>query len=135
MDLAAVTVRVPAAEVISEVFDGEVVVVQLRTGVYYTIPATHTEYWTAFVAGSQPPAVLHAMEGAGVAESASSLVDFLTWGHGEGVLVLEPVPANERGAADPPWGITRFDDMADLMMADPIHDVDYDGEGWHGQAS
>jgi hypothetical protein len=36
---------------------------------------------------------------------------------------LQDLPAGEPT-------LQRFDDMQDLLMLDPIHDLDLDGDGW-----
>jgi len=78
-------------DVLDEVFDGEAVLVNLRTGRYYALDTAATEVWRAVVAGERPL----------------------------------PEPDGDGGAA-----MQVFTDMEDILLLDPIHDVDYDASGW-----
>lgn len=99
-------------DVLDEVFDGEAVLVNLRTGRYYALDARATDVWRAVVAGDPLP------EGTG--GFARRLVD-------EQLAVCdEPLPEPDE---DGPV-MEVFTDMADILLLDPIHDVDYDVAGW-----
>ena len=93
-------------------FDGEAVLVNLRTGRYYALDAAATEVWRAVVAGEPLP------EGSGA------------FAHR---LVEEELAVSD-GALPEPDGegptMQVFTDMADILLLDPIHDVDYDASGW-----
>jgi hypothetical protein len=118
-DLSA---RPVPAEVLAEVFGDEAVVVQLRTGAYYAFDAATTARWTAIAeAGTlgdladddQLPGLLRYLVGQELIEVTGNL------------------PAPEDGAGADRWpGIEKFTDMADLLVLDPIHDIDLDGDGW-----
>ena len=100
-------------DVLDEVFDGEAVLVNLRTGRYYALDAAATEVWRAVVAGEPLP------EGSGA--FAHRLVE-------EELVVADgalPAPDGEGGPA-----MQVFTDMEDILLLDPIHDVDYDASGW-----
>jgi hypothetical protein len=99
-------------DVLDEVFDGEAVLVNLRTGRYYALDARATDVWRAVVAGEPLPP--------GTEGFAGRLVD-------EQLAVSdERFPEPD---ADGPV-LEVFTDMQDILLLDPIHDVDYDAAGW-----
>jgi hypothetical protein len=106
-------------EVLDEVFDGEAVLVNLRTGRYYALDAAATAIWQAVVDGSPLP------EGDDVAPFLRRLVDE------ELVVSGGPLPRHSDGHAAVGGPVMQvFSDMKDILLLDPIHDVDYDGSGW-----
>ena len=95
-------------DVLDEVFDGEAVLVNLRTGRYYSLDAAATVVWRAVVAGEPLPD--------GSAAFARRLVE-------EELAVGDP----PQGAGDEGGPVMEvFTDMEDILLLDPIHDVDYD---------
>ena len=95
-------------DVLDEVFDGEAVLVNLRTGRYYALDAAATEVWRAVVAGEPLP------EGSGA--FAHRLVE-------EELAVSDGAAARARRRGP---AMQVFTDMDDILLLDPIHDVDYD---------
>jgi hypothetical protein len=121
-----------AGDVLSETFDGEAVVVQLRTGAYYAFDAFSTSVWERLTAGDTLGAVV-ARLGAG----AHGDLDVLALAHAfcaEELAVsdaaLPPLPADGTQPGHLHPGVTKFTDMADLLVLDPIHDINLDGDGW-----
>jgi hypothetical protein len=114
--------------VIDEVFDGEAVLVHLETGMYYALTPAATVLWRLLGAGRSPAAVAAATgrdpdEVAGFA--AALVAERLAR-----PAVAEAPPAE---ATDVPAGtpeLQRFSDMQDMLMLDPIHDLDLDADGW-----
>ena len=122
-------VRVPpqAPDVLAEVFGDEAVVVQLRTGAYYAFDAAATVLWMQLWQGNTlaPPIDDD--------ERLAMLAGFLRYLVQEELLQLaSPVP--ELVSDDEEVlgfsGIEKFTDMEDLLVLDPIHDIDLDGSGW-----
>jgi hypothetical protein len=99
-------------DVLDEVFDGEAVLVNLRTGRYYALDAAATAVWRAVVAGEPLP------EGTGA--FARRLV--------EEELAVGDVPDGVGDDGGPVMEV--FTDMEDILLLDPIHDVDYDAAGF-----
>ncbi len=128
------TIRRP--DVIDEVFEGEAVVVNLATGVYFALNADATRVWRAVAAGAPcgPVAQEVAAEtGADPAAVQAVLDAFLTDLAGHALVTLEgAASAGGPPVADVPFApqLQAFSDMEDLLLLDPIHDIDVDGTGW-----
>jgi hypothetical protein len=134
--------RVNAPTVVSEVIDGEAIVMRLDTGTYYSLAGSGAEVWGLVGRSMDVPAVVDwmcaAFEGPRE-EIAAAVRGLVTDLAGEGLLV----PAGESapsGAPAPPEGprrpftppvVNRYTDMQELLLVDPIHEVDE--AGWpHG---
>ena len=132
-----VTVRRP--DVIDEVFDGEAVIVNLRTGRYFAFDAPATQVWRGVLADRPWPALADEIAVAAGAEPeavrsvvARFLAELLEH---ELVVADGSLPEVEDGqvgepSAFPAPSLQVFSDMADLLLLDPIHDIDLDGTGW-----
>jgi hypothetical protein len=102
-------------DVLVEVFNGEAVVVHLTTGVYYSFDAAATALWQALV---------DAAPGEPLSDEVVAFRSYLVTEQ----LASTTEPVEPDGAGWP--GVDRFTDMADLLVLDPIHDIDLDGSGW-----
>lgn len=118
-------------DIISEDFDGDAVILNLATGQYFGMNATASAVWALLMAGAGSGQIAaHMRDGASLAPFVERLVAL-------GLIVpsgaaAEPVAAGDAarlgGLADGPV-VDVFDDLSDLILADPIHDVDAD-MGW-----
>jgi hypothetical protein len=131
-----VRIRAVSGDVLSETFDGEAVVVQLRTGAYYAFDKFSTGVWEQFMADETLGGVVAGLEGMSEKDDRVKL-EVLALAHllcDEELAIadgaLPPVPVDQGEPADRPSGVTKFTDMADLLVLDPIHDIDLDGDGW-----
>ena len=142
--------RINSPRVIGEVLDGEAIIVHLETGVYYSLGGAGADLWAAAQSGATlaqlVDLVLARFSGApaAVAAEIAALVDELV---AEGLLVDDetpPValPAGPRAADPAPFAdrppfvkptLHKYTDMADLLLLDPIHEVDE--QGWPHAAS
>lgn len=128
--------RINAPNVVSEIIDGEAVIVHLGTGVYYSVDQSGAAIWSLIEQGTPLPAIATAVAthyGLPVAEVEPSVQAFANQLLAEGLIVpidtpttLEPVSIEARGAWQPP-ALGRYTDMEDLLLLDPIHDVDETG--------
>src|SRR3954466_3604431 len=117
---------------VAELVEGEVIAINLDTGSYYSLIGPAAEVWNRLVAGFSPQEIL-----AGPAdELADSLQRFIDALLAEGLIRPAsgaPAPAASMPALAPwPSDALRFDhftDMQDLLLLDPIHDVD-ERTGW-----
>jgi hypothetical protein len=121
---AATRTRPRAPEVLSEVFDEEAVVVQLTTGMYYSFDRTTTRWWEAI---ADAPTLGEAAGRLGdYGPALDRLTSFAAYLSAERIADFE----GDLPGAPAEWpGVTRFNDMADLLVLDPIHGVDPES-GW-----
>ena len=136
--------RVNTPPVIHQTLDGEVIVINLDTGTYYSIAGPGAEIWAAVERGSSVEETveeaLHRYDaGRPILEQAvKRFVDELLQ---EQLLVpagedaQAPASAARNGAAVAPFAepfLNRYTDMQELLMLDPIHEVDE--HGWPSTA-
>jgi hypothetical protein len=131
--------RIETPPVIHETLDGEVIVVNLDTGVYYSLSGVAAQIWAAVEAGESPLQIadgLHARYDADRADVEAAVVRFvgelereqLVAGDGDaGVSKTSSVNGTPRPAFVEPV-LQKYTDMQELLLLDPIHEV---GEaGW-----
>lgn len=132
--------RLNAPDVTFEAFEGEVLVIHLRSGSYYSLRGSGTAIWLLALHGRNPEEITRELAAscrvaeAGVALAVDKLVQELV---AEALLVpLDGTPvapdANLPPAvlpsafSDPVFD--RYTDMQQLLLMDPIHEVD--PAGW-----
>ena len=125
--------RINAPDVVAEDFDGQVVILNLANGHYFSLEGCAGDIWAAIEAGHAPDAILASiradrpdMEGAGLAFVTELLKLELILPDAAAPAPSVPVPAAWLG--EPPR-LEVYKDLADLIYADPIHDVD-EQAGW-----
>lgn len=123
--------RVAAPQVVGDVVDGEAIVVDLGSGRYHRLVGAGALVWQAVAEGRTPPTtgpvggLVAALLEAGLIVPESDA--------GDRAVVAG---AADAGAADWPaieddgrLALESFDDLADMLLLDPIHEVDPDA-GW-----
>ena len=133
---------VKAPRVVYEVFNDEVVVLDLESGSYYSMRASAAWIFRAAADGASPGAIAASFARGGDdrghadrADMPATVGAFLDSLVSEGLLVPQPVngappaPLELPGDAGPftPPRFEKFTDMQDLLLLDPIHDVDETG--------
>lgn len=129
--------------VTSERFDDEVVIVDFATGRYHSLQGTAVGIWALVEDGARADDILRDVKGRYEANPTSiedGVLRFLGQLLGEGLIVRvadamesprgqPPAPAEPgaRAQFSPPV-LTTFSDMEDLLVLDPIHEVD--DAGW-----
>jgi hypothetical protein len=118
--------EIAAPDVIAESLDGEVLIVNLATGVYFRGDSNAAQAWTMVTSGSAP--------GSGEASNTPAIAAFVAELLAEG-LIRERSVAAESPAEGPapipsgPFQLEKFEDLQDMLALDPIHDVD-PNTGW-----
>lgn len=132
--------RVRSAEVMSEVLDGEAVIIDLASGRYHGTPGVGATVWQAISAGCSLEAILAevARRHTAVPDDAADQIRRFIEQLAEAGLVVEdsgghasPSSAETPASALTPWSMPRLeshDDLADLLLLDPVHEVTE--EGW-----
>lgn len=108
-------------DVIAECLDGELLIVNLATGVYFRGAVAAAHAWAALTSGADPDAS---------PELSAFAEQLLTEGliRVRGAAGSDNVVSNSQGQATPapagPLELERFEDLQDMLVMDPIHDVD-----------
>ena len=130
--------RVASANVHSKVFGDEVVVLDMKTGTYFSLRGSGVEIWTLIEENASSARIVEALEarydapGSEIATAVYALVDELT----EAELIVGdtsidfggPAPQVAEKAPFSVPEVERFTDMQELLLLDPIHEVD--DSGW-----
>ncbi len=128
-------------DVIDERFDEEYVIVNLRTGTYYSLNATGARIWDCLNAGASRAAILQEMErryDAPPGMLEQHLETLLKEMEREQLIVAENKDASSASATGTtfegerigfvPPHMEKYTDMQALLLLDPIHQVD--DTGW-----
>ena len=143
--------QVNPANVVHDVFeDGEAAIIDLRSGTYFSLNPSATLLWPALVSGtSVADLIAHAVALTGEQHRAAleaSVPGFVAALREQGLLEsvpaaapiapddnpAAPIPTVDSNTFEPP-SFERFDDLQDLLLLDPIHDVS--DRGWPNAAS
>ncbi|MBW0159687.1 PqqD family protein [Sedimentimonas flavescens] len=123
---------VPAGpDIVFEEFDGDLVVLNLSTGRYFGFNPAAAVVWEALMAGSAPRDVAEAMlQTRGLNEFVAELrANDLVVASDMTPVDLAPSLATKLAALGTAPQLEAYDDLADLIVADPIHDTD-EAQGW-----
>lgn len=138
MQMTSITYKgsyaINAPDVVAEDFDGKIVILNLADGRYFSLEGIASQIWSLLVAGSSPAAIFESIESRepSLTRRSSEFVDRLIE-----LKLIRPQEfetGNTPGPIDENWSgeeprIEVFDDLAELILADPIHDVD-EQAGW-----
>jgi hypothetical protein len=132
--------RVTEPNVVFETFDEEIVAVNLDTGNYYSISRSGPKIWMDIVDGFGEDDIVDRARSRHNGEReaiTSEVTSFLNRLIAEGLIVENSNSSPRTAAATKPVAdktpfesprIENYSDMQDLLMLDPIHDVD--PAGW-----
>ena len=126
-------------DVVAEIFDKEIVILNLSDGKYFSLTGMAAHIWKDIIGGRRPANILEQLETinyqhvAAARSFISSLLEqkLIRPVKREGDTAngpLQSVKAATGIDASPPV-LLVYEDMADLILADPIHDVEED-VGW-----
>lgn len=140
------TFRVNAPAVVSEAFEDEIVIIHLESGAYYSLDQSGAAIWQWLQQGMSLAEIndhLSVVYRLGAEEIAHIVSPFIAELTQEQLIVpmnaseqacngLSPAPLGHDGRTSntlfTPPTLTKFTDMQDLLLLDPIHDVD--STGW-----
>jgi hypothetical protein len=122
-----------APDVVAEDFSGQIVILNLGNGHYFSLQGIASPIWALLLAGHAPKDILDSIEKSRqdvVAESSHFIGRLLELN----LIVPRAGTAGPAAPIDAGWDgaspqIDVFDDLAELIFADPIHDVD-EQAGW-----
>ena len=124
-------------DVIQETVDGEALIIHTPSGCYYSLEGTGEHLWNALLAGysSAEIAAAYPSAGEGTAAALNDAVElFARQLQAEQLLLpcdLTAAPGPITPAAHPFVNpvLQKFTDMQELLLVDPIHEVDPQA-GW-----
>jgi hypothetical protein len=133
--------RVNGPHVISETVGGETIIVNLASGHYFSLQGTAVEVWQGLESGKSAETIVlelerryEAADGEIAAAVQKLLDDFaaaeLVVAEGNGTGTLTSAPPQDAGERLPfvAPSFTTFTDMQDIILLDPVHEVDT--RGW-----
>lgn len=123
------------ANIVFEVFDGEVVIVNLDSGKYYSIKNIGAYVWNGLIAYNSPQQITKALQENyhnGSPDIQSDIDQFLKQLIEEGLLKESSQPLANDVIKSPivsyqPPTIDVYSDMQEILLLDPVHDVDESG--------
>ncbi|HET6363079.1 MAG TPA: PqqD family protein [Gemmatimonadota bacterium] len=132
------TYRVLKPEVVADVIDGEAVIMNLKTGKYFSSEGTGSDCWEALAAGLSVAQLVDQLTEnytadrttieAAVAEFVQDLVSHMLIAPGSAPPPSVTVkPSSSPRAPFHAPVLNVYSDMQDLLLLDPIHDVDVAG--------
>jgi hypothetical protein len=134
--------RVRKPHVIHQTIDGEVVIINLNTGSYYSLLDAGAQIWEAIAQHASEKEVVDLLssrydadEGS-ITDATAALIDRLREEDLIAPLDEEPaiqldesrITAADGRAFEAPT-LEKYDDMQDLILLDPVHEIDEE-EGW-----
>lgn len=130
---------VPADHVVHETIDGETVIFHLTTGVYYSLTEAGVDVWHALLDGCTVEEIAERLAGqyeaprddleTAVAKLLSELEHEDLIVAAETAAVAAETAASETRRPFTAPELKKYDDMQDLLLIDPIHDVE-EQQGW-----
>ena len=135
--------RLNGSQIIYENIDGELVLINMRKGSYYSTDALGAQLWDFILAGYRVEEMLkcvHARYEGDPGEIARGIGEFLEELQREELVVRDenppgdahpqPEAGSERIKFQPPV-LNKYRDMEDMLALDPIHEVEE--AGWPAQ--
>ncbi|AZO56899.1 MULTISPECIES: PqqD family protein [unclassified Mesorhizobium] len=130
------TYAVASRDIVFESFDGEAVVLNLANGKYFGFSDSGSKVWLVLSSGVDAQALIGLAAG-GSTISQAELEHFISQLLELGLLVrseaaAQPLPGElqaELAATNEPLNVSIHDDLADLIVVDPIHEVE-EPLGW-----
>jgi hypothetical protein len=128
--------RVRNPQVVDDTIEGEVIVIDLDSGTYYSLRETSAEIWHCIKAGADEASIVdllaerYVASREEIASAVSPLLDELAAERlieeAEGAAPAEPVSASYAQNGRVPFiapVLEKHTDMQDLILLDPVHDV------------
>jgi hypothetical protein len=134
-----VSYRVNTPTVAAETVDGEVLMIHLDSGNYYSLRSIGAWIWSGIELGVPLPEIASALsDGHDVADADDVVIRFVEELEREQLLAATAAPEPRTAPlSDPPAPdgefagprLEKFTDMQHLILLDPVHEVDA-GQGW-----
>jgi len=113
------------SQIAAKVMEGEAILINLTTGIYYSLDDVGSELWEAIVQGTSEAVLTEWVASAydlDVAQAGTDVAGFVQALQAEEIIVAgtdgSAVPAAGQATYAPP-SFERFDDMAEMFALDP----------------
>lgn len=136
LSMTDVRYRINSAKIAAETIEGEVVIVNFVTGAYYSLNGLAAEIWAWMTSGHSLPEVAEHLRSLDAALEVRAIEEFIAAIVNDDLLEIDPAVTAPKSSLSPPAATAPFsapvlekhDDMRELILLDPIHEV---GEsGW-----
>ena len=143
MNIKVLSINSP--DIVSETIDGEVVIVNLQQGYYYSLLNTATEIWNKIEAGVDYTSLIQELwqsYDTSAEEITEATDEFIKTLAAENLISINTVTKQEKESflsTEAPLiekkkhfqapQVTKFTDMEELLLLDPIHEVEEE-IGW-----
>jgi hypothetical protein len=142
--------KVNKPQVIYEIFNDEIVLINLDSGNYYSLDGVSVDIWNFIVNGDAAGKIIEAVAGSYQGkrkEMETAINQFLSELAREGLICQAEAYSGEKAVLKKSSGrkvsvttlpvfstptLHRYTDMQDLLLLDPIHEVDE--SGWPGSS-
>ena len=129
------TFKIDSTKVVAEDFGSEIVILNMENGKYYSAHGNASALWRDVTSGYPIPKILESIQG----QIDTKLIDaFIKELVDEGLVIPTDSPTNSSKTSEFIEALKSstefsplqsFDDMSELILSDPIHDVAED-IGW-----
>jgi len=132
--------RLNEPTIVHEAVDGEVVIINLESGAYYSLNKVGADVWEGLAAGASVDGLLRLVgeryeaSPAAIAGEVHRLLDVLQQeqlivpdGSGAATASVPRAAEGSPKALFEPCTLQKHTDVADLLLLDPVHDVDEPG--------
>ncbi len=130
MDLETVRVRVNEPQVTAKVMDGEAIIIDLSTGIYYSLGGVGGLIWSGIEAGHNGGGIVDTILARHEVSRETALSDFGTLvGELQAANLVVPADGDAEASQAPdgtaskspyePPSLQRYEDMAELFALDP----------------
>ncbi len=119
--------QIDCGNVSHELIDGEVVVIHFPTGNYFSLTGTAAEIWRQL---EQPTRTDSLCSLFAEGSDDAKIQEFVSALHNEGLLIAMETgePATSGAGPFSPPVLNKYTDMQQLLLADPLHEVE--DTGW-----
>jgi len=135
-----VRIRENTQKIVSDLIDGEMMLLNMEAGHYYSLTGTGAALWESIRQGAERAGLLSALQKAFPAQDSQQITEDLDSFLKELVEEELVVECTECANGKPPFEgeyappqLAKYSDLQDLLLLDPIHDADE--SGWPAAAS
>ena len=123
--------QINSPKVIHQIFDSEVVIVNLETGIYYSIRGSGIDVWRGLNVGIAPDQIIEVFVPVGAETKIREFMQELE----REQLIVQTDAEKESGTGGTfsapevfvPPVLEKFTDMREMLLIDPIHELDESG--------